>query len=162
MPGISTTSAAVHSPAREHRAVGGEAGQRNRRRLLVAQSRRLRIDVFRRHRDVLGERAVVRHAEYRAVRTPQPRIVTPPEHRIDDDAGPDGGALDARAERGDDAAAVRAGDHRENDPRIESLRDEHVAPVEGGAAHLHQNLARTGDRRFDLLDVQVRGAADLV
>ena len=119
--------------AREERAIGGEAGQRNRRGLLHREMRRLEIHVGFRNRDVLRKGAVARHSENRRSLGPELSITAPTKHRIDDDLG--------RAFLMN-AGAIGPERTRQRDAGVESLGDKYVAPVEGRRAYTHERLVR--------------------
>ncbi len=115
------------------------------------------MDVFGRHRDVLRERPLVRHPQHLRAAQPNALVGAPAQRRIDHDARPDRRALGAHAVRGHGPHAVGAGNARQLDPRIQTLADEDVAPVERRARDLDQRLPRPGSRIVDVLDAEVLG-----
>src|ERR1700681_186911 len=123
------------------------------------------MHVARRHRDVLRERPLVRHAEHLRRALPDALVRPPAQRRIDHDARSHRRSLRAVAVRRDRTGTVGTRDARQLDPRIESLADEHVAAVERRAPDLHERFAGAWRRIVDLLDAKVLGtvlAVDLV
>src|SRR5665213_3251315 len=145
--------------ARDERAVGGDAGERDRRGFVVAERGGCRVYVARRDRDVLGEGSLVRHPEHLSRAQPDALIGAPAEGRIDDDARADRRSARALAVRGDGAETVGAGNARELNPRVEPLADEDVAAIERSTAELDQRLTRLRRRIVDLLDAKMFGTA---
>ena len=58
-------------------------------------------------------------------------------------SAPTVGTARPRSVRGDDTATVGAQNRRKDDSRIEPLRDEYVAPVEGGAKAILTRISRS-------------------
>ena len=109
-----------------------------------------RVDVRRGDGDLLGERAreVLAENAERDTEALLPRTAefarAAREARLEDHAGPDRRALRPRAQRLDDAEAVRAGDVREGDRDARDPgEDEEVEAVQGGRLDPHENFART-------------------
>src|SRR5450631_3746820 len=124
--------------------------------------RRLGVHVARGNDDVFGKRAVARHAEHRTALVPHRRVGTPAQHRVDHDRRADGGRIDARTQRGDHAGPIGAQRSRQLDARIQSLRDEHVAPIECRALDLNEDLAGARRGIGNGFNPQVLRAADFI
>jgi hypothetical protein len=126
------------------RAPCGEAGGRQRGRLLETQSGGNRHEGGLIDDDVIAVHAVDARAQraIEAVMSRRTVVPVPPVHARD--ALSDLELARARAQRGDFTGAVGAGDHAGPVARGVEVLD--VAAVEGDGAHVHEHLAGTGLR----------------
>ena len=144
MPMIEHGLAGAHPGPAHERAVGREAGERQRGRLLPREPAGLREDVLGRHQQQLRVGPVVGAAEDAEAGGGRVLAAAPAERGEGDDLVALGQAGDALAERAHGAGAVRARDHREG-ARGDALAHEDVAPVERRRAEGDEHLAGAGD-----------------
>ena len=131
--------------AAHERPVGGEPRERERRRLLPRQARRLGEHVLRREPHQLGVGAVVGAAEDAEAGRRGLLAAAPAERRVDDHLVALAEAGHAVADRPDRPRAVRSGDDRQR-ARRDALAQEHVPPVQRRRPERDHHLARARRR----------------
>ncbi len=94
------------------------------------------------------------------LRVPHVRIVAPVEHRVDHDRLADGQIVKNCAERRDLSGTVASQRYRNVNVRIEALRYEDVAMVEGGRLDANQHLVLANRRYRNFLNMKILRVAD--
>ena len=118
--------------------------------------------IRRRHTDIFGESALIRHAEHAKIGAAGARIGAPIARRVDHDLAADQGCLDADSDAIDHARAIRPTDRRQLNSRIRADRNPHIATIKRRRVKGHADLARGRLGGRHLQHLHIGGTADFV